>query len=257
MLATTSAAAAITALSTVSGTAPASAHPFGDPQVAKVESAGADGVTVRWKFGMSDDVSYLAAELGLLPEDRVFLDGAIFFEEGDPALLGSSPAFADYLLERISVTAGGGACVGEVVEIADLLVEGARVDFACPGEVGEAEVRIAMLTDLHPAYKTLVSGPAGQKAAYDGEHDTQTWIIGDGGQPAGGSDAPASETDAPAPQQMGRSAALQVGAVLAGVLALGVGGFVVVRRRRSTPSAPGSEGSAVDREVSASSRKRG
>lgn len=55
------------------------AHPFGDPQTVVVGVDGADAavVRVRWKVGGLDDLTLLGVSLGVLPQERVLLDGAV------------------------------------------------------------------------------------------------------------------------------------------------------------------------------------
>lgn len=193
----------------------ASAHPFGDPESAAISLTGPDVVRVRWKVGMLDDYTYLAEDLGLLPEERVLLDGAIDVQPGDPALLEGAPEFRDYVLRHIRVSVGGQRCSGELAPVDGLAAHGLDVDFTCPEPVTSASVMISMLTDLSSYYTTMASGPDGQRQAYVGDQDTYTWTFG--------SDAASAET--------GRSAVLQLAGV-SGVVALGVAAVVVVRRVR-------------------------
>lgn len=206
---------ALTALSA------ASAHPFGDPQTLEL-SADGSRVQMRWTSGGADDLTLLGVSLGILPEDRVLLDGAVAVRDGDAAALAADPAFADYLTERIRVSVAGQRCPARVTEVADLLDEGAVVTARCP-RAGAVEVTATVLTDLHPAYRLLAAGPDGQRAQYDVDRPTHTWTLGtaaDGADP----DSPAAET------ALGQSAGLQIGAVLAGVAAMA--GLVLAGVRR-------------------------
>lgn len=199
----------------------ASAHPFGDPQTIEVSSQDGD-VRLRWRAGGTDDLTALALHLGLLPADRVMLDGAVFHEDGDGDLLGVSPAFADYLLERVRVVARGADCPGELLPVTDLVSAGAVLSFDCGTAVDVVEVEARTLTDLHPAYRSLASGPEGQRAVYDDEHPTHSWTLT--GAPVAGSSA--------------RSAAVQLGPALGVVLAGGVGGAFYLRRRSRSKVEP-------------------
>ncbi|GLX02966.1 hypothetical protein [Microtetraspora sp. NBRC 16547] len=215
-------------------TGSAAAHPFGDPQTAEISVIGVDRVRVHWKVGMVDDLTYLAMYLGLLPDDRVMLDGAVFFDDSDPALLQRSPAFEDYLLEQITVTADAARCAGVVADKSDVLNDGATLEFTCSEPVTEVDVRVSMLTDLNPAYKTLASSPDGQKAVYDGNLTSHSWTLA----------TMAGETEG---SDLGRSAAVQMSLVGLGVLALAgaVAGLVWFRRRsrRKPAEATASTGS--------------
>ncbi|MFD0785419.1 hypothetical protein ACFQZ8_16040, partial [Micromonospora azadirachtae] len=159
---------------------PASAHPFGAPQRIEVAGGGDHGVRVRWVVGGTDDLSMLGIALGVLGEDRVLLDGAVTYEPADAEALGKAPEFARYLTDRIGVTQDGTSCPGRVDVADDLASDGAEVLFTCPGPVSKVTVTSRMLTDLHEAYRTFASGPDGQRAVYDGAHESADWRISAG-----------------------------------------------------------------------------
>ncbi|WP_029137553.1 hypothetical protein [Nakamurella lactea] len=239
------------------------AHPFGPPQTATIEAVGADAVQVRWQFGAKDDISYLAVALKVVSADRVTLDGAVAFEDGDAALVAASPVFHTYLLQHISVNNQGEPCTGTVGPAGALTEEGTTVTFRCPGRLGATAVRIDMLNDLHPAYRTLATGPDGQRAVYDGETTVHDWTLdaAEAGRPtpagavtsAGAAPAPASAgglgttpSETPvatgvvaaqpppvaAATDLGHGAAVQLAAVGAGLLVLAAGTLVWRRGRR-------------------------
>ncbi|GIJ30373.1 hypothetical protein Vqi01_55350 [Micromonospora qiuiae] len=158
----------------------ASAHPFGPPQQIKVAGEGDHEVRVRWLVGGTDDLTLLGVALGVLSQDRVLLDGAVVYEPADGAALAGAPEFADYLTERITVTQDGRPCAGEAGVAGDLASGGADVLFTCPEPVSRVIVTSRMLTDLHPAYRTLARGPDGQKVVYDGTHESAEWTVGTG-----------------------------------------------------------------------------
>lgn len=203
----------------------AQAHPFGPPQTVTVDGAD-DTVRVRWRVGGTDDLTLLGVSLGVLDRDRVMLDGAVFYEDGDAGALAAAPAFRAYLLDHIAVSSAGQPCTGDVTALDALATTGVDLAYRCPGGVdglATAAVSVTTLTDLHPAYRTLATGPAGQRAVYDAEQPTHDWSFD--GTPAGDGDRPAAAED------LGTSAALQLGAVL-GVLLLAVlAGLVWFRRR--------------------------
>ncbi|WP_100350752.1 hypothetical protein [Luteimicrobium subarcticum] len=220
---------------------PAAAHPFGAPQSITLSLADPDTVRIHWQVGAQDDLTYLAEYLDLLPDDRIMLDGAVTYDDGDPALLESSPAFRAYLLDHLGVTVGGTTCPGTIVDEKDVLHDGATLDFACGAPVTSATVSVSMLTDLSSLYTTLATGPHGQRGAYGGARTSQEWSFGSdaASASAGPATAPAS---APAPAAAspgssaagaGRAAALAVGA--AALLALAVAGVLLSRRRRREP----------------------
>jgi hypothetical protein len=202
----------------------ASAHPFGDPQTAAIE-ADAEVVSVVWRVGGIDDLTLLGVELGVLPDDRVMLDGAINLVDGDAQALAGSEEFHDYLLDRIDVSAEGDACAGTVVEVGDLTDDGARLEYTCPQPVDTASVTVRTLTDLHPAYRTLATGPDGQRAVYESAFDTHEWALRSG-------------TGSGKSEDLGRSAVLQLGGVLGAVLLILVAVASVLRRRTHPTHTP-------------------
>lgn len=212
---------AVLVLAGLAVAAPAGAHPFGPPQTAEVSAAG-DRVRVQWRFGAADDVSYLAAALGVLPPERVLLDGVVAYEDGDAALLAAAPVLDDYVHEHVIATRAGETCEGEVQPTPDLAVDGVIVDFACPDGTAPVTVGVDMLADLHPAYRTLATGPGGQRAVYDAEAPEHSWQLS--------LDAGSGPGDA-----LAGSAARQLGGVLAGLAGLGaVGGAGAWWWRRRT-----------------------
>ncbi|MEU5939664.1 hypothetical protein ABZ807_10785 [Micromonospora sp. NPDC047548] len=159
----------------------ASAHPFGAPQQVVVVGEGDHDVRVRWLVGGTDDLTLLGIALGVLPKDRVMLDGAVIYKASDAEAMAGAPEFAEYLTERITVTQVGRPCKGEVSVPDDLVADGAEVLFTCPEPVSTVTVTSRMLTDLHEAYRTLARGPDGQKAVYDATHESADWTISDAG----------------------------------------------------------------------------
>ncbi|WP_433616861.1 hypothetical protein ACQP2P_16060 [Dactylosporangium sp. CA-139114] len=200
---------------------PAAAHPFGDPQtvVVTLDAQRPDVVHVRWRVGGPDDLTLLGVSLGLLPANRVQSDGTVDVQAADPAVIAASDRFTGYLLQRITVTDGSAPCPGAVAQPIDFLqLKGATTDYTCPGPVATATVAVRMLTDLNPAYKTLATGPGGQRAVYQGATDTHAWTLV-GAPPADGAG-------------LGRSAAVQLAAVLSGLLLAAAAVVVVARRMR-------------------------
>lgn len=216
-------------------------HPFGDPQTLSIATDPADPavVLVTWKVGAPDDLTLLGIRLGVLPEDRVMLDGAIQYDDTDAAAVAQAPNVEDYLLEHISVQNPG--CQAEVRDVGNLVEEGATVAFTCEKPLAEVALTATTLTDLHPAYRTLATGPDGQRAAYAQDTDTHTWSLEASGAPAG-APLPTAAGSAPPPASGGTDAALQIGLVLAVVALVAAAGVVVARaararrQRRTTPA---------------------
>ncbi|WP_432992454.1 hypothetical protein [Dactylosporangium sp. CA-233914] len=200
--------------------APAVAHPFGDPQTVTVALDGQrpDVVHVKWRVGGPDDLTLLGVSLGLLPRERVRADGSVDVQYTDPGVIGGSAAFTAYLLEHITVAHGERPCGGTVQPVEALALRGATAEYTCPGPVATATVAVRMLTDLNPAYRTLATGPAGQRAVYGDGSDTHDWAL----------------TGAPAPggAGLGRRAAVQIAVVAGGLLLVAAAAVLVARRLR-------------------------
>ncbi|WP_433364930.1 hypothetical protein ACQPZX_34855 [Actinoplanes sp. CA-142083] len=199
---------------------PAQAHPFGDPQTVSIapDAKRPEVVHVKWRAGGPDDLTLLGVSLGLLPNDRIGLDGAVDYQYSDPGVIGKSPKLTTYLLERITVTDGSRPCTGQVQPVAALGLKGATIDYTCAGPVTAATVTVRMLTDLNPAYKTLATGPSGQRAVYEGTDDAHAWTLI--GAP------PAPETG------RGHSALVQLAAVIGAVLLIAAACVLIARRLR-------------------------
>lgn len=217
------------------------AHPFGDPQTVEVSRDGSDAavVHVTWQVGAADDLTLLGIHLGVLPEDRVLLDGAIRYDDADAALVSRAPELEAYLLDHVAVSAAGRECTGSVAAVGDLIDDGADLAFTCGSAPGSATVEVTTLTDLHPAYRTLATGPDGQHQVYAADAASYDWALG--AAPAATTSTPSTSAEDPAGASLGtgQSAALQIGGVLGAVLLLaGIGSFAVRARRRRTPSTP-------------------
>jgi len=214
-------------------------HPFGDPQTVEISGVGG-AVHVRWEVGGQDDLTLLGIHLGVLPEDRVMLDGAITYDEGDGALVTGSAELPAYVLDHVAVDARGQACAGEVVAVGDL-TDGGGVDlaFTCPVDADRATVTVTTLTDLHPAYRTLATGPDGQRAAYGGSKESHDWVLPVAAGAASTGTRPGPPADVP---DVGQSAAVQMGAVGAALLIVAVGAVALRRRLHRTPPPTSPEG---------------
>ncbi|NEA33968.1 hypothetical protein [Streptomyces sp. SID13031] len=211
---------------------PAQAHPFGDPQTVVIASdqARADVVRVHWKVGGLDDLTLLGVALGVLPQSRVMLDGAAFFEPADAAAIGPSAKFTAYLLAQIKVRTKGRDCAGVVESAKDLAKTGVEVAFTCPEPVVKADVTVRMLTDLNAAYRTLATGPNGDRTVYSTDKDTYDWVIsGAAAARQGGRDTAATGQTQ---NHAGRSAAGQLSAVAGVVAVLAAVALIAVRGLR-------------------------
>lgn len=223
------------------GAESAQAHPFGPPQTAAVDLApdGSDRVRVRWRVGGEDDLVLLGVDLGVLPPDRVLQDGATFYRPEDGTALMRDTRFADYLSDTVRVSDGaGGACRGRLSPLSAgerLEVHGVTMLFGCPGDPTRPTVTLSTLTDLHPAYRTLASGPDGQRAVYTRQAPEHGWQVTRSDEVPGAvtGDAEHGSTPPAATAAPARSAAWQLGGLGAGALLLVGVGLRVARSRRT------------------------
>ncbi len=210
----------------------AAAHPFGEPQSVAI-SAVPDGVQVEWSAA-PDDVTALAAYLGVVGGQHV-----VVFEDGEydeeassvPAgvrLAENATVLSAYLGERITVAAAAEPCVGVLEPVDDVTAEGVTITYDCGRSVAAVEISVAMLTDIHPSYRTMAEGPDGQRHAYAGDAEAITWTLPGGPGAVSGNDPTA--TTAATATSAGRSAAIQLGAV-AGVVLVTVSAWWAIRRR--------------------------
>ena len=149
------AAAALTLSAIVA--APAAAHPFGPPPTAVIRVDG-NALAVHWQAA-PDDMLAIGERLGLLPAGT----GAAYREAqtqvappaSAEAALDRSPELRAYLLRRIQVSQNGRACPATVLPVSGFVGSGATTVHQCPRPIGEVELTITMLHDIHEAYRTF------------------------------------------------------------------------------------------------------
>jgi hypothetical protein len=164
----------ILVLTSLSVTGTASAHPFGPPLEAELEGIHYH-VNLRWTAA-DDDWLALARHVGAFDEVPETLDGE---QLSGTQRIGRSQRVADYALDRIAVTQYDQTCPGEVVHLDDdLRTEGIILQFSCEEQVYEVDIRMEMLTDIHPAYRTVatsVSGGTPGETLYTATEPLQRW----------------------------------------------------------------------------------
>lgn len=158
----------------------ASAHPFGPPPTALV-SAEHDQVVVEWAAS-PDDAMVVGMSIGVLDDASLerYLEGPV---QTAPSAakeeeLSASEALREYLLDRIGVTQDGLSCSGTVAPIDNFMADGARVVYECPAPVTVVDLRIAMLHEVHEAYRTFaVTEGRGQpqQSVFTTEQPEQRW----------------------------------------------------------------------------------
>ncbi|MEV4118800.1 hypothetical protein [Micromonospora sp. NPDC049645] len=220
------------AASVIAAPASAAAHPSGDPQTVSIarDEQRPEVVRVRWRVGGPDDLTLLGVSLGLLPPDRVLLDGAVDYRSTDPALLASSETFSAYVLRQITVADGARRCVGAVTESKALARAGVTVDYTCPQPVERVTVAVRMLTDLNPAYRATATGPGGQHAVYGSGEDSHDWTLV--GAPAPSSTDPGRSAEPGPGAKPGRGAIVPVVSLTGGALLVAAVALLLAARRR-------------------------
>lgn len=188
---------------------PAAAHPFGPPLAATLDRSGTV-LTMTWT-GAADDWMVVGEHTGAFTEVAADSTGA--------EVLASSPLVRDYLADHIRVTTPGGrSCDQEVEEVDDVLADGARLTFTCPEGTSDVLVTLAVLTDVNPAYRTVLeTGDDGARTLFTAARPTHQVSLTGSGSGSG-----------PA----GASLALVGGALAVGALAA-VGAPWALRRRRA------------------------
>lgn len=191
---------------------PGHAHPYGPPPRATI---GADGrsVTVEWTVA-ADDAFSLGEHLGLVDEGtaRRQVAGILIPEEQEriaDELAGAQPV-VDYGKERVAVWQGDLRCQLEKVDADDLVRDGARYEFACPERVGDVDVTLTLMHDIHEAYRTFASAERDatpKRAVFTADDPTQRWRLNDEG-----------------------GSAVGLGGGLAGAAALAIGGMAAALR---------------------------
>ena len=197
----------------VVGAFPAAAHPFGAPATAQVSAQGRQ-VSVVWA-AEPDDLVALGHHVGAF-------DGAADHDHSRSAaqMLAGSEDVENYLRQRIGVTQDGGPCSASTVDTTQIAADGARMTFECAQDVAAVEVRIAMLVDIDPAYRTFLrSETAGQhgRAVLTGASPTHSVTFPPGGEAV----APAAHVGSVGGIQMGPLAvavALLAGTAVAAAL---------------------------------------
>lgn len=219
---------------------PAGAHPFGPPPTALVSAAG-QRVLVEWDAA-PDDVLILGMAIGVFDDGSLdrFMEGAVQTapSAAEEEELSTSPRLRDYLLDRIVVSQGDGPCEGTVEPIGSLMADGARVTYDCPKAVDVVDLRIAMLHDVHDAYRTFAmtegrGAPA--QAVFTIESPEQRWDFS--------ADPAAASRD--------RSHTGLVAGVT-GAVALGALALLAWRRRRRSPPVVGRSGTGPAKDAGTS-----
>lgn len=164
--------------------APAAAHPFGPPATARIDVDGTE-VTITWQAAEDDWVA-LGQSLGAFEDPAA---GPVDTTLTGEQKLARSTQVRRYLTERITVRQAGEPCRSTVLPLEDLLRQGARLTFDCPQPAVEVEIRLDALTDLHTAYRTVLTaaGPmTPDQALFTSAQTTHRVSLSGDGQTGGG-----------------------------------------------------------------------
>jgi hypothetical protein len=156
---------------------PAAGHASGELPHARLS---ADGELVQVELTMAaDDAALIGEVVGLLGEGAMdaYLGGPIerLPTEAEIRRFSTSPELQGYLLEHVEVRQDGRACPGAARPTADFLTDGAVLRFDCPAEVVEADVRITVLHEQDPAYRTYSVDGTVQYAVHSPSEPEHRW----------------------------------------------------------------------------------
>ncbi|WP_066360132.1 hypothetical protein [Herbidospora mongoliensis] len=132
--------------------APAAAHPFGPPSTARISVDGSH-VAIAW-LAAEDDWVALGQSVGAFENPATESVSTTLTGEQK---LQRSAAVRDYLLGRITVAQGGTPCPGQLESLEQLVAQGARLTFDCPGPAVDLDVTVSALTDLDENYRTMLT----------------------------------------------------------------------------------------------------
>lgn len=222
-----SVAAVAVAVAAGVGASPAAAHPFGDPPRARISAAG-DTLSMVWSAA-DDDYVMLGTALEVISDREVFVyesDGVAVAPSlpGEDKLdvLASAPSLGAYVRDHVAVTQDGHTCA-LTVDTADLAEQGVRLSAGCAERIEEVTLNVSLLTDLHPAYRTVteLNGAAESNSTVFTQAEPEQVIRFVAAQPTAGA-APSGTTDGGPPRWP----------VSAGAVFLVVVGVVLVFARR-------------------------
>jgi hypothetical protein len=156
---------------------PAAGHASGELPHARLS---ADGEVVQVELTMAaDDAALIGEVVGQLDEGAMdaYLGGPIerLPTEDEIRRFSASPELQAYLLEHVQVRQADRSCEGTAQPADDFLTDGAVIRFDCPDEVVEADVRITVLHDQDPAYRTYSVDGTIQYAVHSPTEPEHRW----------------------------------------------------------------------------------
>jgi hypothetical protein len=156
---------------------PAWGHAAGMPPHARLS---AEGRVVHVELtSASDDAALIGSSLGLLPEGSMewYLGES---NDGPPTdeqlrAFSASPELREYLLDNVEIRQDGERCPGQAEPAEDFVLDGAELRFECPEPVEVADVRITILHDQDPAYRTHTVDGTIQSYTHTSTHPEHPW----------------------------------------------------------------------------------
>jgi hypothetical protein len=140
----------------------------------------ADGHDVRGRFtAPADDAAKIGESLGLLRPGatEAYLGGpeAGYPTDEERATFSDAPELQAYLERHITLQQDGTPCSGRAVVEDDFIADGAELHFTCPEPVTTADVRISVLHDADPDYRTFSGDGTLQDALHTAAQPEHRW----------------------------------------------------------------------------------
>lgn len=159
------------------GQVPAEGHSSGELPHARLS---AEGRVVSVEVTMAaDDAALIGTLVGHFPEGTMedYVAGRFerWPEDAEILAMSASAELRDYLLEHVAIDQDGRSCAGEARPATDFLEDGAVLRFTCPQEVTEAVVRITILHEEDPAYRTYSVDGTNQYAIHSPAAPEHAW----------------------------------------------------------------------------------
>jgi hypothetical protein len=186
-------------------------------------SADGDVVTGTWT-GPPDDAAWIGESIGVLREGAMeaYLGGSSFAYPTDDeiATLSRSPELEAYLLDHVEVRQDGQACEGEATVADDFIADGAEFRFSCPSDIQTVDIRITILHEQDPAFRTFSGDGTLQDALHTVDSPTHTWDFTrtDSAEMAGAERSTAAATTTARGLPVWLTLLLGAGVLLAGVV---------------------------------------
>lgn len=169
--------AALAGLLLVAGQLPTWGHSGGELPNMRW-SADGEVVTGTWT-GPPDDAAWIGESIGVLRDGAMdaYLGGPLdaYPTEDEIVTFSRSSELEAYLHERVQVRQNGVACEGQVTPADDFIADGADFRFSCPEEVRTVDIRITILHEKDPAFRTFSGDGTVQSALHTADAPEHAW----------------------------------------------------------------------------------